>query len=48
MKTIAEIQQEIRSVKKELISLDYRLQKINDELTSFKDVTYEDSVYQDF
>lgn len=46
MKTIAEIQQEIRFIRTEIGNLDYRLQKVSDELSNFKEIEYTESVYQ--
>jgi len=46
MKTIAEIQQEIRFIKTEIGNLDERLQKVSDELSNFKEIGFTESVYQ--
>ena len=46
MKTIAEIQQDIRFIKTEIGNLDERLQKVSDELSNFKEIGYTESVYQ--
>lgn len=46
MKTIAELQQEIRSIRKELSNLDGRLNAMDTELLNYKDVTSDDSEYK--
>lgn len=46
MKTIAELQQEIRSIRKELSILDGRLDAMDTELLGYKDVTSDDSEYK--
>lgn len=46
MKTIAELQQEIRSIRKELESLDGRLDAIDAELLNFKEVASDSSEYK--
>lgn len=46
MKTIAELQQEIRGIRKELNSLDGRLDALDTELLNYKDVAFDHSEYK--
>ena len=46
MKRIAELQQEIRSIRKELSTIDNRLDAMNTELLNYKDVTSDNSEYK--
>ena len=46
MKTISEVQQEIRGIQKELYLLNNRLKALDEELVNFKDVDQENSLYQ--
>ena len=46
MKTISELQQEIRSIQKGLKSFGTRLNALDDELANFKEVAHENSLYQ--
>ncbi|MGN0421684.1 MAG: hypothetical protein ACI4EY_03000 [Lachnospiraceae bacterium] len=45
MKTIGELQQEIRSIRKDIAKMDERLSGIDTELMSFKDSLQSDTNY---
>lgn len=47
MKTVSELQHEIRLVRKDLTKMDERLSKLDEELTSFKETTQEATTYFD-
>lgn len=46
MKTISELQQELRLVRKDLAKMDERLSKIDAELMSFKDSLHDDTNFK--
>jgi hypothetical protein len=46
MKTISELQQEIRNIQKNLQLLESRLKALDDDLVNFKEVAQENSLYQ--
>ena len=46
MKSIAELQQEIRSIRNEIIKLDARLEVLDSELLNYKDTPTENSEYK--
>lgn len=45
MKTISELQQEIRGIRKDLDHMDARLAALDEELLNYKDAVQEDSIY---